>query len=223
MKDKIIEKIKKALALASNNKNSNEAQAAMLMAQKMMAKYHIELQEIEETDQSEIQEDEINLKKGGWRKYLIKLICNNYRCDCYIRGNTGKKIVIIGSKEDIEIAKTVYEFAEIQLLEGFQKYFKNNYTEYTTMKIKNAAKKDYAYGFISGLKTKFEKQKIKESKVNKQYALVIKNEKVKEHMDKLNIKGTYKNNDESFLDAYAYLKGREKGANMQDIHSSIGG
>lgn len=46
MKEKIIEKIKKALALANNNKNPNEAQAAMLMAQKMIAKYYIEMQEV---------------------------------------------------------------------------------------------------------------------------------------------------------------------------------
>ena len=62
MKEKIIEKIKKALALANNNKNPNEAQAAMLMAQKMMAKYHIEMQEIEESEESEIQENELDIK-----------------------------------------------------------------------------------------------------------------------------------------------------------------
>ena len=55
MKEKIIEKIKKALALANNNKNPNEAQAAMLMAQKMMAKYHIEMQEVEEGEEAELQ------------------------------------------------------------------------------------------------------------------------------------------------------------------------
>ena len=36
MKEKIIEKIKKALALANNNKNPNEAQAAMLLTQQKM-------------------------------------------------------------------------------------------------------------------------------------------------------------------------------------------
>lgn len=63
MKEKIIEKIKKALALANNNKNPNEAQAAMLMAQKMMAKYHIEMQELEEAEEPEIQQDGVEIKK----------------------------------------------------------------------------------------------------------------------------------------------------------------
>ena len=116
MKEKIIEKIKKALALANNNKNPNEAQAAMLMAQKMIAQYHIEMQEVEEVEEAEVQEDEVNVKKGSWRKSLMKVICNNYRCDCFLRGNTGKRIIIVGAKEDIEIAKTIYEFAENQLL-----------------------------------------------------------------------------------------------------------
>jgi hypothetical protein len=38
---KIIETIKKLFALAGNNPNEHEAQAAALKAQRMMAKYHI--------------------------------------------------------------------------------------------------------------------------------------------------------------------------------------
>ena len=222
MKEKIIEKIKKALALANNNKNPNEAEAAMLMAQKMMAKYHIEMQEVEEAEEPEIQQDGVEIKKGSWRKSLMKLICNNYRCDCYIQGVGGKKIIIVGAKEDIEIAKTIYEFAENQLTDGFNKYFENNYTEYTSIQVKNAVRKDYADGFIRGLNEKFEKQKQEEIKENQQYALVLTNTKVEEFMDNLNIKGHYKSKDNNFFtDPYAYINGRDKGLNMQDLHSCI--
>ena len=221
-KQKIVEKIKKALALANNNKNPNEAEAAMLMAQKMMAKYHIEMQEVEEAEEPEIQQDGVEIKKGSWRKSLIKLICNNYRCDCYIQGVGGKKIIIVGAKEDIEIAKTIYEFAENQLIDGFNKYFENNYTEYTSIQVKNAVRKDFADGFIRGLNEKFEKQKEEEIKENQQYALVLTNTKVEEFMDNLNIKGHYKSRDNNFYtDPYAYIKGRDKGLNMQDLHSCI--
>lgn len=43
----------------------------------------------------------------------MKLICNNYRCDCYIQGSGGKKIVIVGAKEDIEIAKQYMNLQKI--------------------------------------------------------------------------------------------------------------
>lgn len=222
MKEKIIEKIKKALALANDNKNPNEAQAAMLMAQKMMAKYHIEMQEVEEKVETEVQEDEIDIKKSSWRKLLMKIICNNYRCDCFLKGNTGKKIAIVGAKEDIEIAKTIYEFAENQLIDGFNSYFKNNYEKYVEIKIKNAVRKDYAKGFIRGLQEKFARQKEEETKKNEQYALVVTNKKVKEYIDKLNITGRYKPGDNSFFtDPYAFVTGRDKGLNMRDLHSCI--
>ena len=222
MKEKIIEKIKKALALANNNKNPNEAQAAMLMAQKMMAKYHIEMQEVEEVEEAEVQEDEVNVKKGSWRKSLMKVICNNYRCDCFLRGTTGKRIIIVGAKEDIEIAKTIYEFAENQLLDGFNNYFKNNYEEYTEIQIKNAVRKDYADGFIRGLKEKFARQKEEETKKNEQYALVVTNKKVEEYMENLNIRGHYRpRENSSFTDPYAFVNGRDKGLNMRDLHSCI--
>lgn len=222
MKEKIIEKIKKALALANNNKNPNEAQAAMLMAQKMMAKYHIEMQEVEEAEEPEVQENEVDIKKGSWRKSLMKLICNNYRCDCFLRGNTGKKIIIVGAKEDIEIAKTIYEFAENQLLYGFNLYFKNNYAEYAAVQVKNAVRKDFADGFIRGLSEKFARQKAEETKQNEQYALVITNTRVDEYMEKLNITGKYRpSKNDSFMDPYAYINGRDKGLNMQDLHSCI--
>lgn len=224
MKEKIIEKIKKALALSNNNKNTNEAQAAMLMAQKMMAKYHIEMQEVEDVEEAEIQENEVNIKKGSWRKSLMKLICNNYRCDCFLKGSTGKRMIIVGAKEDIEIAKTIYEFAENQLINGFNKYFKNNYEEYTAIQIKNAVKKDYAHGFIRGLNEKFARQKAEEIKKDEQYALVVTNKKVEEYMNNLNFKGYYKSRKKDsfmFADPYAFINGRDKGLNMQDLHSCI--
>ena len=54
-KKQIIEKIKKIMALSENNPNQNEAIAAALKAQKLMAKFHIEESELgEELTESKI-------------------------------------------------------------------------------------------------------------------------------------------------------------------------
>ena len=45
---KIIETIKKCLALASNNPSEEEARAAALKAQQLLAKYNIALADVEE-------------------------------------------------------------------------------------------------------------------------------------------------------------------------------
>ena len=66
-------KISKALKLGTNNNNENEAQSAILAAQRLMAKYHISQEEIndfinenEEQETQVIEEnatDEINNEK----------------------------------------------------------------------------------------------------------------------------------------------------------------
>ena len=45
--EKIIDKIRKVLELSKNNPSEEEAQAAALKAQKLMAEYHISIKEIE--------------------------------------------------------------------------------------------------------------------------------------------------------------------------------
>lgn len=60
----VIEKVKKILALAENNPNENEALAAALKAQKMMAKFHIQEEDLrDEVTESTI--DSIVAKHNG--------------------------------------------------------------------------------------------------------------------------------------------------------------
>ena len=71
--EKIIEKIKKLLALANNNPSEDEAMAAALKAQEMMAKYNVVLDDLDDKpENSEIVKDiwrETNphsMKKWKW-------------------------------------------------------------------------------------------------------------------------------------------------------------
>ena len=48
--EKIIVKIKKVLELAKNNPSPEEAKAAALQAQKLLAKYHIDMAEVKDID-----------------------------------------------------------------------------------------------------------------------------------------------------------------------------
>lgn len=62
--EKILNKIKNLLDLANNNPNENEAIAAALKAQELMAKYNIEL------DQLDSKEKLVRLLK----RYIISLV-----------------------------------------------------------------------------------------------------------------------------------------------------
>jgi len=150
--DKLIEKIKKILRLASNNPNEAEAAAALLKAQKLMAEYNIS---IDMTDTEQIAySKEMCLHKWnmGFRKPLAAAIAPNFRCKFFLYG---QNVVFFGRAEDARIAREIFEYAyEFILKEGNRHYNK----AYSMGKPTRGVFNSYASGFISGLKSKFEEQ-----------------------------------------------------------------
>lgn len=112
-KAKLIEKIRKMLALSNSDRNPSqeEAMAAALQAQKLMAKYNIHedevtLEEIKEGDITSIfTEQKHNSHLMAWRKSLASIVARNFRCKCY---TSGQDVVFRGYREDAEIALEVY-------------------------------------------------------------------------------------------------------------------
>lgn len=90
MDENIILKIKKLLAL-SKSSNQNEAQNAMLKAQKLLIKYKLSLQEIESysIEKIKIEDFKTNQKFRGksWKGNLAQVIADNFGCFLYY--NTG--------------------------------------------------------------------------------------------------------------------------------------
>ena len=110
-REKMIEKVKKILALAENNPSQEEALSAALQAQRLMAKYNIheddvELDEIKENEiDSVFSEQKHDSSFHSWRKQLATVIAKNFRCKCYLRRGD---VVFRGFKADAEIALEVY-------------------------------------------------------------------------------------------------------------------
>lgn len=124
-KEKIIKKIQHILnKTTEKGATEEEAQSAMLMAQKLMAKYGLEMTDIEITTtdketKKEIVEGEAtdSIKLAWWHKSLAKIIADNFRCRHFYYKSYGGyyQVVFFGFKEDVEIAKMVYKFASIQI------------------------------------------------------------------------------------------------------------
>lgn len=109
-REKMIDKIKKILALAENNPSMEEGLSAALQAQKLMAKYNIHedevtLEEIKDEICSVFSQQKHNSQLHSWRKPLANVIARNFRCKSYIKG---LDIVFRGYKQDAEIALQVY-------------------------------------------------------------------------------------------------------------------
>lgn len=174
----IILKIQKLLAL-SKSSNKNEAQNAMLKAQKLLIKYKLSLQEVERYSKENIKieafKTEQKFRGKSWKGNLAQVIADNL--GCFIYYNTGNykvhRVCFYGKEEDVIIANIMFEYAVKWInLEGNKLIKKMKQDK--RRKYFDGIKNDYALGFIFGLEERFRSQ-IKE---NKEWGLVIQKEQV---------------------------------------------
>lgn len=222
--NQILDKISKALKLGTNNSNKNEAQNAILMAQKLMAKYHLSQEDVDNfLDENESQEDKVieekalnELNNEKWKRSLMITIAKNFRCDVYYLNH---KLMLVGENEDINIVKRVYLYAKKAILDTFKVFFKENYeTQYLSSTDRDKYKRQYAFGFIRGLSEKFEEQK-----ANSEMALVVINKNVVNYLNNKHFSGIHRNKRSRITDSYCYSTGRHEGRNLADIDSSVKG
>jgi hypothetical protein len=109
-REKMIEKIKKMLALAQDNPSMEEGLSAALQAHKLMAKYNIHeddvtLEEVKDEILSVFSTQPHDSHLMGWRKPLGAVVATAFRCKCYL---SGKDVVFRGYKDDAKLAMDVF-------------------------------------------------------------------------------------------------------------------
>ena len=161
-RNKIIEKIKKLLALADDNCNESEALEAALASQRLIAQYNIDESELA-TSSNEIEEVASKPYSGNtWRYILANIIAENFRCksytsECANYDNSTNKYeqVFIGYSNDAQAALLVYEklvtVGENQS-KTMSKLAKEKFG--TSKGVKNT----FLLGFCYGVKLELEKQ-----------------------------------------------------------------
>lgn len=162
---KIVRKIQLLLKKTTNNPSMEEAQTALLMAQKLMAEHGVSQSEIESQEDVSIPKKKVtrsDLKFEGttpwYKRDLAKVIASNFRCYSWIsRGDRRSRIVFLGVEQDVELAQMTYEFACDAIKYGASQYAKQlkkiQYVSSIT-----AVKNNYMLGWINGLKDQFEEQ-----------------------------------------------------------------
>jgi hypothetical protein len=155
VKDDILRKIKDLLALGDKARNNSEeeAKAAMLMAQKLMAKYDISAEEVEGEEEEQYAHEMCEHKWDyAYRVPLANVLSKNFRCMVYFRG---KSVVFMGHPSDAKICKATFEFAyKFIQKKGNALYNKKYAMGYPTKGVFNS----YAHGFIVGLQEAFDIQ-----------------------------------------------------------------
>lgn len=158
--EKVLNKIKNLLDLASNNPNENEAMAAALKAQELMAKYDIDSSAVN-SDNSENElykarytnSSKHEMKK--WKEVLASIIAKNFCCKVYFITGDGKDVVFYGYKKDAKIAVEVFKFLYETGNKLAVKYYNKCKKEGKQTKgIMNT----YLIGFCDGIKEVLDKQ-----------------------------------------------------------------
>lgn len=154
-RQKVIEKVKKVMALAENNPSENEAIAAAMKAQRMMAEYHIKEEELFEEMKEEVVgiRSELGGKSQKWRIILGLTLAKNFRCKCL--GDYDKQLVFFGYKSDAEICSQVYQTMYkigVKLSDRMKRQEREIWG--TAKGVRNT----FCIGFVDGIKSELEKQ-----------------------------------------------------------------
>ena len=211
--DSIEEKIEKLLRLSLSN-NPNEARAALLKAQELMLKYNVDHTSFKEkrevkTVSFDLSDPEINLKMEDYYQLLAMVIAKNFRAKTFVNSS---KIFFIAINQDAKAIINLFSFIMFETELCFDTYIKFREQSEIPLGDINFIKKEWFYGFISGLDMAFEKQKIE-----KDFSLLLITPKeVEEKFNELNLKDQAQNKEENKFDIEAWLDGIKNGDKILD-------
>ena len=210
--EKIMEKIKKVLALSKNNPSEEEAAAALLMAQKLMVEHNLTMEEVEGTGEEKAEAvSNYSVTSGsntGWKIRLAKIICDNFKTEVL---KAGSGFCFIGMEEEVHLTISLFNLASDIIDRGMKKVRRN--ARKAGLNTSGIAG-DYVAGFLDGLKAKFDEQVQKEGwglilvkpeAVVKKTDQLTKGSKPVQIKDKLGRKGSMA----------AYNQGYQEGKNLK--------
>lgn len=109
--EKIIQTIKKVLELSKNNPSEEEAKSAVLKAQELLAKYHIDIKDVESVEDEindAIGEIYVNVPAKKWKYKLAKIVADNFRCKHFYYGKG--TVVFYGHESDANVAADTFKY-----------------------------------------------------------------------------------------------------------------
>lgn len=149
--EKIVERVKKLLALSQNNPSQEEAESAALKAQQLLAEYHISLEEFEAEDDIDVDVSDVGGTKK-WRFVLAKIVADNFRCKTFAKGNN---VAFYGHQPDVAVAKETYEY----LFKVAQRAGRHEaHVAFNASGTSAGVYNSYVLGFADGVKKALDKQ-----------------------------------------------------------------
>lgn len=153
----VIRKINKLLALSDQSRNNSEQEAiaASLQVQKLLAKYNLSLADVTgERKDEPVEQTIVDVGMGKkWRYSLADAIADNFACKYFVVGR--EQIVFFGYKADIVAARRVFVYLFKVGNKLANQYAKKHREEnYGADGIYNS----FCKGFVAGVKKELDKQ-----------------------------------------------------------------
>ena len=211
----IISKIQKLLSLA-NSHNENEAKAAMNMANMLLLKHNLSIQQIAgyqaEYEFKNVGADSLTLKLH--QKLVANLLKDYFFVEILIlkqsvgnniRAKYKKTIQLVGTKENCEIASYIFSYLDHTYPELWQTYCKNNQNT-------KPHKESYYMGLTEGIKSMLESTRWK---VQEETGLILQKDANLAKFIKEKSKGTYGSKSaRAEMDQKVYNDGISHGENI---------
>lgn len=169
MNNDIAEKVKKLLALAGNG-SDHEAQAALLKARALIARYKLDEKAVRRTGPAKLTEVELKEQvfsglRNTWKAPLSRVIAEHHCCASVTRQYKGAKtgwIVFVGLDDDPRIAAEVFQYAVRHIRAQKEEYreFVNRLILSQTVRNDKIRvwEANYTEGFTRGLQAQYEEQ-----------------------------------------------------------------
>jgi hypothetical protein len=150
----IADKIQKLLALAGNNPNEAEAEAALLKAQELMAQYNVDMDGLQTGATIKHELVMTKVKAHSLNNTLSVIIGHSFACRPIIVGKLG----FFGREDNAKAAASAMEFAYIVMHKGQRRIAKEMgvYHKAGQAYYQNS----YAKGFLAGLKSSLDAQTV---------------------------------------------------------------
>ena len=161
--DDIQAKINKLLALAESP-NENEAKLALLRARELMAKYKLDMKDLEKPEDAKVKriwfkDCSYTTLTDNWVNELSAVIATNYCCQGLRTKDNGKKTYIpsiLGLEDDAELCARIFRYAYDSIKAGIR---------LTIYRLPHESGRDYrekcnafGQGYVSGIREAFRAQ-----------------------------------------------------------------
>ena len=168
MNEKILDKIRKLLALAGSD-NPGEAENALLLARKLMAQHKVTESDLSEKKPGQVRQvlytgETFSGLRNCWLVDVAHVIAENHCCGVCMYGyqnRSVKQIKFIGLDDDPLIARELLDYA-VSLIKTQARVYRESIPGYRGVKNKNAWTRqfeaNFAAGFAAGLRAKYAAQ-----------------------------------------------------------------